>query len=355
MNIDNQTRRAESKFNKHQYTPVSNRSDSKGEPTFAIIEDNLRKRIKEVEERTVRASKRGIDVKVFDEKRMSIYIQGLRDLHDSSLISKSLVQFLIEGFEDTKRRMVGHEKSLYSMNHLMMKQTSDLEAKLKVKEAEVFELIKKHKKNLHSLEVENRDLKDEKSKLKQQLTHLQKELENYENKAKQLQTELDSLKQREIDRLEETDLDDVDLISENTKKKNHEKKPPHPLVPSLDFDKMRKLQEEEIHKMRVIKHELDETVPFLDNIICIDAHDEEFEDASSIDSQYKNMFYTGSEINSQSSRLVKREQELMLRKADVINQLNEIYAKDDTDDNLYDESEESGTYYQGGKNYDTDN
>jgi hypothetical protein len=110
VNLDNKSRLTDSKAKKHQYTPVSNRSDKMSETTFAIIEENLKKRIKDVEERTERASKRGIAVKVFDEKRMTIFIQTLRDLHDSSLLPKSLAHLLIEGFEDSKRRMDIHDK-----------------------------------------------------------------------------------------------------------------------------------------------------------------------------------------------------------------------------------------------------
>jgi hypothetical protein len=110
LNFENNTKRADSNVKKHQYTPVSNRSDSGIPLTFTSIEENLKKRVRDVDERTVRASKRGITIKIFDEKRMSIYIQGLKELHDSGLVPQSLTQFLIEGFEDTKRRMITHEK-----------------------------------------------------------------------------------------------------------------------------------------------------------------------------------------------------------------------------------------------------
>lgn len=109
LNFDSKAHQ-DSKASKHQYTPVSNRSDAKVEPTFGIIEDNLRKRIKDVEERTVRASKRGLTTKIFDEKRMAVFIQALKDLNEAGLIKPSLATLLIDGFEDTKRRMITYEK-----------------------------------------------------------------------------------------------------------------------------------------------------------------------------------------------------------------------------------------------------
>lgn len=84
LNFETQARRAETKVNMHQYTPVSFRSD-KTDPSFKVIEDNIKTRLKELEERTVRASKRGVTVKVFDEKRMAIFIQAIKELIDFKL------------------------------------------------------------------------------------------------------------------------------------------------------------------------------------------------------------------------------------------------------------------------------
>lgn len=253
LNFETQTRRAESKVKKHQYTPVSNRSNNGLEPTFAMVEDNLIKRIKDLEDRTVRASKRGVTVKVFDEKRVSIYIQGLKELQDSKLMPHSLAQYLIEGFEDTKRRMLTHEKSLNSMNQVLIKQTNELESKVKIKDTEMHENNKKYRKTITNLEKDKAELQEEKASLLQRIFQLKEESNFYETKAAKLQKEIDDIRQRELDRLEETDLDDVDLISEASKKKQKSLKPPHPLVPSLDFDKMRKLQEEEANKIKILK------------------------------------------------------------------------------------------------------
>jgi hypothetical protein len=253
LNFETQTRRADSKIKKHQYTPVSNRSNNGLEPTFAIVEDNLIKRIKELEDRTVRASKRGVTVKVFDEKRVSIYIQGLKELQDSKLMPHSLTQYLIEGFEDTKRRMLTHEKSMSNINQVLIKQVNELEIKLKAKDTETHENNKNYRKTIKAIEKEKAELQEEKTSLLQRIFKLKEEANFYEVKADKLQKELDDIRQRELDRLEETDLDDVDLISEATKKKQKNLKPPHPLVPSLDFDKMRRLQEEEANKIKILK------------------------------------------------------------------------------------------------------
>ena len=219
LNFEGKLHKDDSKLSKHQYTPVSNRSDSKCEPTFAIIEDNLRKRVKDIEERTVRASKRGITTKIFDEKRMSVFIQSLKDLDEANLISKSLVALLIEGFEDTKRRMNTYEKNLQNMNQLLMKQLNDLEIRFRAKETETQEMVKKYNKNIQTLEKENSIVRDEKLKLMQDIIDLKQKLAHYENKNVELIEQMEHLKQREIDRLEETDLEDVDLISESTKKR----------------------------------------------------------------------------------------------------------------------------------------
>ena len=154
-------------------------------------------------------------------------------------------------------------------------------------------------------------------------------------------------RQREIDRLEETDLDDVDLISEATKKKQIVKKPPHPLVPSLDFDKLRRIQEEERNKLRIIKNELDEDIPFEEhNNVKVDDNDEDYEERSIIHSDYKEHFIEGTPMNSQSEETLLITQELMMRKAEVITQLNEIYAKEGGDEEQLNESEDSALYYE---------
>ena len=163
LKFETQTRRAESKVKKHQYTPVSNRSDNKTEPTFNIIEDNLKKRIRELEERTVRASKRGITLKVFDERRIGIYIQSLRELNDTKMLSNSLAQLLIEGFEDSRRRMITHEKNMTNMQQLIMKQVNDLETQLKEKETELQDFMKKYQNKVAFYEKEIESLKEQNS------------------------------------------------------------------------------------------------------------------------------------------------------------------------------------------------
>lgn len=67
------------------------------------------------------------------------------------------------------------------------------------------------------------------------------------------------------------------------------------------------------------------------------------------------MLYQGSPIDSRSEEELIIVQELMMRKAEVITQLNEIYAKDQPDDEqLYDDSDDSALYYQDIQKHDTD-
>ncbi|CAI2362674.1 unnamed protein product [Moneuplotes crassus] len=321
LNFETQSRRAESKINKHQYTPVSVRSESKADPSFKAIEENIKARLKDHEERTVRASKRGNTVKIFDEKRLSIFIKAIKELLDFKLIPASLATLLLEGLDDSKRRIISHEKNMINMQQMIMKQVSDLDNQLKLKQSEVKETVKKCDEKMGKLKKEN-------TKLKELATELQKELEE--------------IRQKEIERLEDTDLDDVDIISEATKKKHSSKIPAHPLVPSLDFEKLRRIQEEEIQKLCILKNELDENIPFEEsNNIKVSSQDVDFEESSSLSSQYKACFIPGSTINSQSEEALTKAQELMLRKAQVITELNEIYAQEGEGD------EESGIFLEG--------
>jgi small-conductance mechanosensitive channel len=230
------------------------------------------------------------------------------------------------------------------MNQMMMKQVNDLESQFKAKESELSEMTKKFKKSTQQLEKVNKDLKNDMSKLNHEVSILKA-------KNQELQDQLESIKQREIDRLEDTDLEDVDLVSESTKRKEIKRQPPHPLVPSLDLEKMRKMQEEELNKMIVLKNELDEDIPFEKNDIFLNSRDEEFEDPSSIATEYMSKFNSGSVLDSQSEEELFRTNELMMRKAEVINQLNEIYSKEQHEE-VFDESEDSGLYYAEDKQYD---
>ena len=263
---------------------------------------------------------------------MTVYIQGLKDMYESNMISKSFIMFLIEGFEDTINRMKSHEKNFSDLNSTLTKDIQELEKNLKNKEVEIQQLTDKNSKYIKGLEKENSDLRDEKLKLMETILELKQEIGQFEIKSIELQEQIEMFKQYEIDRLDETDLEDVDLISEASKKKLVSKKPPHPLVPCLNLDKMRKLQEDELNKLRIIKNELDEDIPFQDDILGVGSHDDEVEDRTSVETQYHEHFYEGSPINSTDQECQIREQDLMLRKAHVINQLNEIYANEQNND-----------------------
>jgi len=242
------------------------------------------------------------------------------------------------------------------MNQMLMQQVSDLESKLKTQEVEANATIAKLQKASQKFEQSSEDLKHQRNELKLRVIELENELGVYEDETDKLKQQLESFKQREIDRLEETDLDDVDLISEATKKKQVVSKPPHPLVPCLDFDKMKMQQEEEMKKLMVLKNELDEDIPFEDMKIAVNSHDEEFEEPSNLATEFEENMFEGSLINSNSEGEILRNHEMMIRKADVINQLNDIYANDQMEDGLLDDSEgdSCGIYYQNEKQYDTD-
>jgi len=55
------------------------------------MEDNIKRQLRELEERTVRASTRGKDVKCFDERRLTVFTKALKDLADSGTIPNTLM------------------------------------------------------------------------------------------------------------------------------------------------------------------------------------------------------------------------------------------------------------------------
>lgn len=105
------------------------------------------------------------------------------------------------------------------MNQMCMKQLNELEIKLKNKDQQLQDLKKKFSKSLQTIEKENSELREVKIQLMQNVIDLKQKIGAQEFKSMEIMQELESMKQRELDRLEETDLEDVDLISENTKKK----------------------------------------------------------------------------------------------------------------------------------------
>lgn len=102
FHISGNSHRSDSKSDLARHTPVSKRSDSSNKITAQIgsLEENIKRQLKEIEERTVRASTRGKDVKCFDERRLSIFTKALKDLSDTGAIPNSLMTILRDGFED---------------------------------------------------------------------------------------------------------------------------------------------------------------------------------------------------------------------------------------------------------------
>ena len=78
--MSGKSQRSDSQGEITHYTPVSKRSDSSGKPIKdskgSNIEENIKRQLKEIEERTVRASNRGKDVKWFDEKRLTVFYKS---------------------------------------------------------------------------------------------------------------------------------------------------------------------------------------------------------------------------------------------------------------------------------------
>lgn len=103
FHISGNSQRSDSKTEIARHTPVSKRSDASTNAQNVQlfgIEDNIKRQLKEIEERTVRASTRGKDIKCFDERRLNVFIKSLKDLADNEVIPATLMVLLRDGFED---------------------------------------------------------------------------------------------------------------------------------------------------------------------------------------------------------------------------------------------------------------
>ena len=127
-NIIGSSQRSDSNKEARQAT-VSKRSElastNSKDILYLKLEENIKRQLKEIEERTVRASTRGKDIKGFDEKRMGVLTKALKELADIGAIPHSLMSTFKEGFEDCMRRLVTHEKII---NQCLLKEIDQLKS-----------------------------------------------------------------------------------------------------------------------------------------------------------------------------------------------------------------------------------
>ena len=159
--------------------------------------------------------------------------------------------------------------------------------------------------------------------------------------------ELEFIKQKEIERIQQLDLDDIDLISRyneywnNKDLSNLEKSKPNPLVPKLDFTKIFewRAKQNAVDQQEAIRHRIREQ---LDDDIELSIRGgygenalnaEHYEEPSSLEDTFKKFYPEGETMNSQNTTTLLRKEELFRKKAEVINELNETYSVDDKDTN----------------------
>lgn len=172
FHISGKSQRSDSQSEIIRYTPVSKRSELSASATkdqkLVSVEENIKRQLKEIEERTTRASTRGKDVKCFDEKRMAVFTKALRDLADSGCISNSLVTLLKEGFEDCVRRMVTHERTI---NQCLLNEVD----KLQITVVSLKKDIDEWKAKAKELEISKTDITNSHNVIKRELEKSQKE------------------------------------------------------------------------------------------------------------------------------------------------------------------------------------
>ena len=228
----------------------------------------------------------------------------------------------------------------------------------------------KIEKDFENLQKENLSLADDHSTLKSKIKELEKKQKEMENKNKDMIEEIEFMKQREIERIQQLDLDDIDLISHSQSnirrlRRDHHNNisKPNPIVPKLDFTKIFEWRDkqnidEERKKEREYqedKQEYDEDIPlsYRKDYVGKDINIEEYNSPTSINTQFDKFYPSGSEFHSSKTVSMLRKEELQERKAAVINELNETYTEDQREsisnvhsDHYYDQGDDTGKEFQ---------
>ena len=174
-----------------------------------------------------------------------------------------------------------------------------------------YNLYKKVKDENNELKQENKNLQSKISKNKE----AERKLVKLENENKEMKMVLEEFKKNDFDILKKLDLDEYNLTSDDLRSERNKKYKKgmetkgHPLVPKLDFQKIRDWRKQQ---------ELEDG----DEIEV-----EEEEEEEELLTENEKFFFKGSEIPSNAS--LSRKKELEKRKEDVIAILNKTYADED--------------------------
>lgn len=323
-------------------------------------------------DRTTRTSTRFNEIYSLKNKEVTVFNKALKDLVSSGAISASILPILKEGFEDCLKAALDVEQS---KSHKLNTEITTLKSTLATVTNQLndykdrFENLESlHKscvdnenkliKEIDNLKYENNKITEAKVVLLDDIVTFKKENEELQAKNRSLLEELEFLKQREIERIQQLDLDDIGLISQDSSlsgfpkpnQKNISK--PNPLVPKLDFTKIfelrdRENEDEHVKEIRrVIRQELDEEgdLEIRKDFVDPSIDPNNYEEPTSLDSDYKQFYPAGEIMNSSRTISVIRKDELAKRKAGVIDQLNETYTGDESSEG--EEAESSLGYYE---------
>jgi len=143
-------------------------------------------------------------------------------------------------------------------------------------------------------------LEQDNTNLNKKITELEIIRIDLQDKNKDLMEEIEFNKQREIERIQQLDLDDIDIISQSSNYgrpnkvfigKNVSK--PNPLVPKLDFTKIFEWRNKENNQdkknVEEVKQEFDEDIQLShrEDFISKDINIEGYQSPTSIESEYK--------------------------------------------------------------------
>jgi len=216
-----------------------------------------------------------------------------------------------------------HQNTIVSLN----KQIDEWRTKHKEVEIKKTDIENSHavlKREYEKSEKEAVKLREEKLALMQDILELKKEVGEYQKKNASMLEEIEFMKQKEFERIQQLDLDDIDLISEFSKLGIREKSKQtnmskiNPLVPKLDLTKVFEWREsqDKIEKKNAIKQhvkeDLDENIELSirDEYVGTNLDAENYEEPSSIADTFKEYYPQGITIDSSKTISVIRKEKL---------------------------------------------
>lgn len=193
---------------------------------------------------------------------------------------------------------------------------------VEISKTDIENSFNKLKRESDKNEKEFSKLREEKLKLMQDILEIKKEIGELQSKNESMIEEIQFLKNKEIERIKNLDLDDLDLVSDFSKlgirlpdnKKSLSRV--NPLVPKLDFTKIFEWRENQnkIEREEAIKHqiqqELDEDIELSirDEYVGSEIDHDLYEEPNSIAEEYLQDYPTGKSIDSNKTISVMRKE-----------------------------------------------